>query len=178
MSGDDTTTPKPAPLYVIDGKISDKVQMEKIDPNDIKSVNVLKGESATAAYGDKGKNGVVEITTKNKEEYKLSYNATLNPPKFPGGKDGWLKYLQKNINANVPVDNGAGTGVYKVVVSFTVDKDGTVSDVKAENDPGFGTAYEAVRLIKTGPQWIPATQNDVKIKAKTKQEITFSVSAG
>ncbi|HRH49581.1 MAG TPA: N-acetylmuramoyl-L-alanine amidase [Panacibacter sp.] len=166
------------PLYIVDGKMVSKSEADRINPKDIKSVNVLKGESAAAAYGDKGKNGVVEITTKNKEDYKLSYNAALNPPKFPGGKDGWLKYLQKNLNANVPVDNGAVIGEYKVVVSFTVDKDGTVSDVKAENDPGFGTAGEAVRLIKTGPQWLPATEKDIKIKAKTKQEITFSVSAG
>lgn len=53
------------PLYIVDGKILNKSDADKISPNDIKSVNVLKGESATAAYGDKGKNGVIEITIKN-----------------------------------------------------------------------------------------------------------------
>jgi len=53
------------PLYIVDGKMVSKSDADKINPNDIKSVNVLKGESATAAYGDKGKNGVIEITTKN-----------------------------------------------------------------------------------------------------------------
>ena len=168
-------TSSTAPLYVIDGKISSKKDLDKIDPANIQSINVIKGENAKNVYGEKGINGVVEIATKN---YQAAYSASLNPPKFPGGKDGWLKYLQKNLNVNLPVDNGAGVGVYKIVVSFTVDKDGTVNDVKAENDPGFGTAEEAVRIIKTGPQWIPATENNEKIKAKTKQEITFSVAAG
>ena len=38
--------------------------MKDVDPNTIKSINVLKGENAVKKYGDKGKNGVVEITSK------------------------------------------------------------------------------------------------------------------
>ena len=41
--------------------------MNRVNPNNIASINVLKGESATAIYGDKGKNGVVEITSKNND---------------------------------------------------------------------------------------------------------------
>ena len=59
------TNSSDGPLYIVDGKMVSKSDADKINPNDIKSVDVLKGESATAAYGDKGKNGVVKITTKN-----------------------------------------------------------------------------------------------------------------
>ncbi|RYE16439.1 MAG: TonB family protein, partial [Sphingobacteriaceae bacterium] len=52
------------PVYVIDGKEVDKVMLQIINPNDIESISVLKDKSATVKYGDKGKNGVVEITTK------------------------------------------------------------------------------------------------------------------
>lgn len=51
-------------LYVIDGKISERKASELILPNNIKSINVLKGNPAVALYGDKGKDGIVEITTK------------------------------------------------------------------------------------------------------------------
>jgi len=51
-------------LYVIDGKISERKASELILPNNIKSINVLKGNAAVALYGDKGKDGIVEITTK------------------------------------------------------------------------------------------------------------------
>ena len=51
-------------LYVIDGKISDRKALELILPNNILSINVLKGNSAILLYGEKGKNGVIEITTK------------------------------------------------------------------------------------------------------------------
>ena len=59
-AGDD----KKQPLYVIDGKEVKKNEMKDLDPNDIESINVLKGEAAIKKYGKKAKNGVIEITTK------------------------------------------------------------------------------------------------------------------
>ena len=55
-------------LFVIDGVIQNQPAnqaLESVKPEDIKSINVLKGESATKLYGERGKNGVIEIFTKN-----------------------------------------------------------------------------------------------------------------
>ncbi len=98
--------------------------------------------------------------------------------KFPGGLGAWQKYLERNLNINVPVDNGAAAGNYAVVVSFVVDKDGNISDVQALNDPGFGTAQEAIRVIKKSKQWTPALQNGRNVTYRQKQSITFVVSEG
>ena len=51
-------------LFVVDGKVVTDEEMKAISPDKIQSINVLKGASAEAKYGDKGKNGVVEITSK------------------------------------------------------------------------------------------------------------------
>ncbi|MFD0991347.1 M56 family metallopeptidase [Mariniflexile jejuense] len=53
-------------LYKIDGKEVKKEDVDKLNPDDIASINVLKDETATKNYGEKGKNGVIEITTKKK----------------------------------------------------------------------------------------------------------------
>lgn len=53
-----------SPLFILDGKEITKEDVDKLDPKRIQSINVLKGASATAVYGEKGKNGVVEIKTK------------------------------------------------------------------------------------------------------------------
>lgn len=58
---------KAKPLYVIDGKIVSAQESEALDVNKIDSINVLKGESAMKAYGKRGTNGVVIITTKKKK---------------------------------------------------------------------------------------------------------------
>jgi len=52
----------PQPLYILDGK--EILSIENIEPQDIESISVLKNESSTALYGEKGKNGVILITTK------------------------------------------------------------------------------------------------------------------
>jgi TonB family protein len=51
-------------LWVLDGKEMAKEQIQKLSPDSIESMSVLKGEEATKKYGDKGKKGVIEITTK------------------------------------------------------------------------------------------------------------------
>jgi hypothetical protein len=55
---------KEKPLIVIDGFITSDMNLNDINPNNIQSINVLKGESAKVKYAEKGANGVVEITTK------------------------------------------------------------------------------------------------------------------
>jgi bla regulator protein blaR1 len=57
------------PLFILDGKeISNKKEIgDIVDPNNIESISVLKGDAATKKYGKKGKDGVIIITTKNKE---------------------------------------------------------------------------------------------------------------
>lgn len=58
------------PLYVLDGKVIDENQFTAIDQRSIKAMDVLKGTSATSVYGEKGKNGVILITSKkNKRKF-------------------------------------------------------------------------------------------------------------
>ena len=60
--------PKGNPLYVVDGEIIDDVS--DVEPPSIEHINVLKGEKATDKYGEKGKDGVIEIVTKGKNKEK------------------------------------------------------------------------------------------------------------
>lgn len=91
-------------------------------------------------------------------------------------KGNWRSFLERSLRADVPQENGAPAGRnYTVIVSFIVDKDGTVSQVKAENDPGYGTAQEAVRVIKSSGKWIPAIQNGRNVVYRQRQQITFQV---
>lgn len=55
------------PLFIVDGKELKKSKFKDLDPDNIERINVLKGESAIEKYGNKGKNGVVEVITKKKK---------------------------------------------------------------------------------------------------------------
>lgn len=52
------------PIIILDGKEISREEMDKMDPNTIQSINVIKGDKAVKKYGEKGKNGVIEITKK------------------------------------------------------------------------------------------------------------------
>jgi len=87
----------------------------------------------------------------------------------------WRKYLIRNLNPNVPVDNDAPAGRYTVIVKFIVSKDGSLSDIACENDPGFGMCGEVIRPIKKSKNWQPAVQNKRAVNAYRRQRVTFLV---
>lgn len=88
----------------------------------------------------------------------------------------WKQYLLKNLNTKIPLDNGAPEGTYTVVVEFSVDKDGSVSDMRALTNHGFGMEEEAMRMIKKGSNWVPGIQNGRQLKMIKKQPITFVIA--
>ena len=122
---------------------------------------------------DEGK-GVVEAP-KDETNYDQTFTKVEVDAEFPGGNAAWARYLQRNLNNQVPADNNAPPGTYRVVVQFIVDKEGNVSDVKALTSFGYGLEEEAVRAIRKGPKWIPAIQNGRQVKAYRSQPITFVV---
>ncbi|NGM89931.1 SusC/RagA family TonB-linked outer membrane protein, partial [Parapusillimonas sp. SGNA-6] len=70
IRGGNSLTQDNSPLYVIDGFPVEDLSLMAINPDDVKSINVLKDASATAIYGSRGANGVVVIETKGGEEGK------------------------------------------------------------------------------------------------------------
>ena len=119
--------------------------------------------------------GVAEAPKVPKQDYDIEFKTVQIQAKFPGGDAEWRKYLERNLNRDLPNQNGAPAGRYPVVVSFLVDKEGNISEVKAENNPGYGTAEEAVRVIKKGPKWIPAVQNGRNVIYRQRQTIIFQI---
>lgn len=95
---------------------------------------------------------------------------------YPGGGEGWKKFLQQNLNANVPVDNGAPIGKYTVMVRFVVSRNGKVSDISPMTALGYGMEQEVVRIIKKSGDWVPAQQNGRNVNAYRKQPITFMIT--
>lgn len=162
VKDEEVQEPPPAQEELKEAKI-DVVNQEGIKDEGIVAPTVI----------DDGK-GVVEekkVEDENKIFEKVEIEAS-----FKGGEGAWRKYLERNLNGNTPVDNGAPEGTYTVYVQFVVSKDGSISDVKPLTNHGFGMEQEAVRVIKKGPNWTPAVQNGRSVNAYRKQPITFQVT--
>lgn len=105
------------------------------------------------------------------------WEKTETEPSFKGGKAGWQAFLQKNLNANLPVDNGAPEGTYTVITQFIVDKNGKISDLKSLTHFGFGMEEEILRVMKLSPDWEPAIQDNQAVSAYRKQPVTFVITS-
>lgn len=80
-------------------------------------------------------------------------------PDFPGGMPAFLKYVGKNYTP--PEEEGLKGKVY---VTFVVEKDGSLTDIKVLRDIGYGTGKEAIRVLKNSPKWTPGEQNGKKVR--------------
>ncbi|MGN6533970.1 MAG: energy transducer TonB [Ginsengibacter sp.] len=90
---------------------------------------------------------------------------------FPGGAEGWLRYIRKGILSQLEDFTDADFGT--CVVRFIVDKTGQVSDVQATTMKGSKLAEIAVNAIRKGPKWIPAQQNGRFVNAYRIQPVTL-----
>ena len=110
------------------------------------------------------------------ESYDKVFTKVQIPAEFPGGQAAWLKFLQNNLNRDLPVEKGAPVGKYTDSLTFIVDKTGTISKVKSLNDPGFGTKEESLRVFAMMPKWKPALQNGRPVTSVHFKTITFVIS--
>jgi protein TonB len=131
-------------------------------------------EDVVAAPVETG-TGKVEAP-KDDEDYNKIFTSVQIEASYPGGMAAWGNYLRRNLDATKISDNGAPPGKYTVVLSFIVDKEGNISDVAAENDPGYGTKEEALRVLKKSGGWTSAIQNGRKVISRHKQQITFQIA--
>jgi protein TonB len=95
-----------------------------------------------------------------------------------GGPDaGWMPYLQKHSKLPDSIAKTIPAGAYTVTVTFIVDRYGSIIEVKADNDPGYGLASRAVKAIKNYKgKWTPANQCGNTVKSYKMQAITYVVT--
>jgi TonB-dependent SusC/RagA subfamily outer membrane receptor len=153
------------PLYVLDGEVISESIMKVIDPNKIEAINVLKGPSASSLYGDKGKDGVIMITTKKgnagKEDRGPIVVQGYKIDKQAAGKDGKIEIVADTV----VVANGK-----TVFIKSPNLKDG---EFMAKNFDASGNVIEKVKVeiqekggSKTSPSLI-----FVDGEKKTKKEM-------
>lgn len=102
---------------------------------------------------------------------------TDNPemfPQFPGGHVALLEYLSKNIK--FPKSKENEDVKVRVVTTFTVEKDGSITHAKIVRSQGEAFDNEALRVINGMPKWIPGMQNGKAVSVKYLLPITFSTT--
>jgi protein TonB len=109
------------------------------------------------------------------EDVNKIYESVETEPAFPGGIDKFYAFLGRAVKyPSVDRENNVSG---KVFVSFVVERDGTLTDIKALRGPSQTLQDEAVRALKTSPRWSPGVQNGRKVRVQYTVPVNFTLSS-
>ena len=101
-----------------------------------------------------------EQNSKVIEEKAYEINAVEIKPEYKGGLSKFYQFIAKNFRPPFTYDGFKG----RVLVSFVIEKDGSLTEIKVLKDAGYNTAAETVRVLSLSPKWSPATQRGVPVR--------------
>ncbi|AWH86778.1 hypothetical protein HYN59_17405 [Flavobacterium album] len=108
---------------------------------------------------------------KDNKVYQLSEVEVL--PEFSGGNTFLASYLDKNIRKDAFEKNYPPSCI--VYVSFIIEKNGNMTNIKIERDPGYGIGKETLRVLKTiKTKWNPGVQNGKPVRVNYPLPIKIS----
>ncbi len=94
-------------------------------------------------------------------------------PSFPGGPSALMQYLSNNVKYPVVAQENGVQG--RVVVSFVVERDGSITDVKVVRSVDPSLDREASRVVSSMPKWIPGKQNGSPVRVKYNVPVSFKL---
>jgi len=162
---DKTNLPEPPTMDQLkDAVVSDKTQDGAIKPNLIIETTTGKGDGNGAVVNANGTgNGEEIVGVEGVDEY----------PEFNGGMKAWAKYIQRNLRYPAQAQDEGIQG--KVFISFVVERDGSITDVKILRGIGYGCDEEAAKVIRKSPLWKPGRNRGNVVRVRYNMPISFTM---
>ena len=163
-----------------------KAEFDEIEPYRIGSIEVLKDAVAKEKYGEKAANGVIVVTMKRPQELDeivvISYDDTdeavpfylVKPDTMPMFQGEGMNAFSRWLNMRIARPKGC-KHVGKMKVSFVVDEEGAVKDVKVMEGVCEELDNLVVSLIEQSPKWEPATAKGKPVSQCLTIPITFQM---
>jgi TonB family protein len=131
-----------------------------------------KNESVAAGKSKNG-NRRSEVGDEEVAEAEI-FIVVEDSPQFPGGEEAFLRYLSENINYPHEAREASICGT--VYITFVIERDGTINDVRVLRGIGGGCDEEAVRVISKMPRWLPGKQRGKPVRVQFNMPIKFSLA--
>ena len=130
----------------------------------------VKGNDEAGGGGLKAKEVIAQPEPPKEEETKV-FDVVEVMPSFPGGQGALFEWLSKNIKYPVVAEENGVQG--RVIVTFVVERNGSITDVQVVKSVDPSLDKEAVRVVKAMPHWIPGKQNGSAVRVKFTVPVTF-----
>lgn len=121
----------------------------------------------------KAKEIIVQEAEKPKEEETKVFDVVEQMPSFPGGMGALMQYLSSHIKYPVVAEENGIQG--RVICTFIVERDGSITDTRVARSVDPSLDKEAVRVINSMPRWIPGKQNGSACRVKFTLPVTFKL---
>lgn len=118
-----------------------------------------------------GNSDVKQVVEENPNQI---FTAVEQAPAFPGGDAAFGKYLSKNIRYPAVARENNVQG--RVILTFVVERDGSLTDIKVVRGIGSGCDEEAVRVLKSSPKWKPGIQNGRPVRVQYSIPVNFALA--
>ncbi len=148
------------------------------DDTEIEEETIESSESTTEAISGPvaqhtGPVATGPMVTEEESDEGTVFQVVEQMPEFPGGMEALMKYLSKNIKyPNIALDNGIQG---RVLVSFTVNKDGSIVDPEIMKSVDPSLDKEAIRVISSMPKWNPGKQRGKPVRVKYTVPVAFRI---
>lgn len=106
-----------------------------------------------------------------KEDVQKVFDVVEEMPSFPGGNGALMQWLNENVKYPVVAQENGVSG--RVIVSFVVERDGSITDVQVVRSVDPALDKEAARAVKSMPKWIPGKQNGQAVRVKYNVPVLF-----
>jgi TonB family protein len=111
----------------------------------------------------------VPVTSKDKV-----FTAVDQSPEFPGGITEFYQFLGRTIR--YPAEMRRNNIQGRVIITFVVEKDGSLSNIVVLRSPGYGSAEESARVMALCPKWHPGMQNGKPVRVQYTVPISFTLA--
>ncbi len=153
-----------------------KKELEELDP----AGETVKGDPNAKVEIDIKSDAIGLVEQKEKvvavkvEDDNKVFTVVEQQPEFPGGQGAMYKWIGENLKYPSEARNNGLQG--KVIMQFTVEKDGSISSVRVVRDAvGGGAGDEANRVVKKMPTWKPGRQNGKSVRVQYTLPVTFKL---
>jgi protein TonB len=170
-----------APVIKKDELVKEENQVKQMDQLDANTAVGVKDQEGTKDRTiEAARTDVVEkvVVEEPKQEVKQEvaqkvWDVVEQQPSFPGGNAALMSWLSSNIHYPPVAEENGIQG--RVVVSFVVEPDGSISNVQVVRGVDPSLDKEAIRVTKAMPKWIPGKQNGQAVRVKYNLPVTFKL---
>lgn len=156
--------PKPQPQTTIINIVEDDVEIE----DDIEINVEANDQTVIEEYIP------IDIPVEEEDEEAPIFTVVESMPGYPGGDEARIRYLQENLKYPQMARESGIQG--RVFVTFVVERDGSITDVKILRGIGGGCDEEAIRVIQNMPKWVPGKQRGKPVRVQFNMPILFKLN--